>query len=48
MSLDTGELGPENLLETIKLDQLDLILQQLDANEVINLLKSEIRRLSAT
>lgn len=46
--LKTGKLGSDQLLNRIRLDQLDSILQALDANEVIKLLKSEIKSLSKT
>lgn len=47
VELQTGELGRSQLWGEIKLGELDSILKALDANEVINLLKSEIEKSSA-
>lgn len=46
--LQTGELGRSQLFGEIELGKLDSILRGLDANEVINLLKVEIKSSSAT
>lgn len=47
VELQTGEFGRIQLFDEIELGRLDSILQALDANEVINLLESEIKSLSA-
>ena len=46
VELQTGEFGRIQLFDEIELGSLDSILRALDANEVINLLKSEIKPLS--
>jgi len=48
VELQTGEFDRIQLFEEIELGQLDSIVDALDANGVINLLKSEIGSLSAT
>ena len=48
VELQTGEFGRIQLFGEIELGKIDLILQALNANEVINFLKSEIRSLSTT
>jgi len=43
VNLQTGELGPAQLIKRIELGQLSTTLQQLDANKVIRYLKDEIK-----
>ena len=47
VELQTGELGRIQLFGEIELGRLDSILEALDAGNVINLLKNEIKSLSA-
>lgn len=47
VNLQIGELGRSQLFGEIELGKLDSILRGLDANEVINLLKVEIKSSSA-
>ncbi len=44
VDLTTGELGPDQLLQSIQLDQVDSILQKIDAGEVIRELMHEITK----
>ena len=48
VELQTGEFGRTQLFDRIELGMINSILQALNANEVINFLRSEIQSLSTT
>lgn len=46
VDLQTGELSRVQLFDEIKLGEIDSILQEINANEVVNFLNNEIKSLS--